>query len=175
MHASCAVHLHNHGPWLTMSAMCTLPLQFETMVQSKQIGEFRCFYEKAGKKFHSVVQLGNDVCGFPQTVHGGLTAAIVDETLGGLGVCMWRAGKLGVRPPAYTARLEVDYKRKIPAGSTILVTAELDHVEGRKIWMRATVSDGMGTEYAQAKALFVAPRMPHDVIINSLSREAKSA
>lgn len=49
-------------------------LQFETMIQSKQIGEFRCFYEKAGKKFHSVVQLGKDVCGFPQTVHGGLTA-----------------------------------------------------------------------------------------------------
>lgn len=52
-----------------------------------------------------------DVCGYPQTVHGGLTAAIVDETLGGLGVCMWRSGALGFRPPAYTARLEVDYKK----------------------------------------------------------------
>jgi hypothetical protein len=52
-----------------------------------------------------------DVCGFPQTVHGGLTAAIMDETLGGLGICMWQSGALGFRPPAYTARLEVNYKR----------------------------------------------------------------
>lgn len=51
------------------------------------------------------------MCGFPQTVHGGLTAALVDETLGGLAVALWRSGQLGFRPPAYTARLEVDYKR----------------------------------------------------------------
>lgn len=50
------------------------------------------------------------MCGFPATVHGGLTAAIVDETFGGLAVAVWRQGKLGFRPPAYTARLEVDYK-----------------------------------------------------------------
>ncbi|KAG2439859.1 hypothetical protein HYH02_010491 [Chlamydomonas schloesseri] len=52
-----------------------------------------------------------EVCGFPQTVHGGLTAAVVDETLGGLAVALWRAGQLGFRPPAYTARLDVDYMR----------------------------------------------------------------
>ncbi len=46
-----------------------------------------------------------------QTVHGGLTAAIIDETFGGLGICCWKAGALGFRPPAYTARLEVDYKK----------------------------------------------------------------
>ncbi len=51
------------------------------------------------------------MCGFPQTVHGGLTAALVDETVGGLAVALWRSGALGFRPPAYTARLEVDYKK----------------------------------------------------------------
>lgn len=42
------------------------PLQFETMIQSNHIREFRCFYEVAARRFHSVVQLGKDVCGFPQ-------------------------------------------------------------------------------------------------------------
>ncbi len=53
---------------------------------------------------------------------------------------------------------QVDYKQKIPAGSTLLVTTELERLEGRKVWMRATVSDGQGTEFAGARALFVAPR-----------------
>ena len=79
-------------------------------MQSGQILELRCFYDQSEKRFHSVVVLGKDVCGFPQTVHGGLTAAIIDETLGGLGLGLWRAGVLGFRPPAYTARLEVSPK-----------------------------------------------------------------
>ena len=71
------------------------PTQFEAMIQSGQIVELRCFYDHEEKEFHSVVQLGRDVCGFPQTVHGGLTAAIMDETLGGLGVSLWRSGAIG--------------------------------------------------------------------------------
>ncbi|KAL6752161.1 HotDog domain-containing protein [Haematococcus lacustris] len=133
---------------------------FETMTSSNQIHEFRCFYDKKAKQFHSVVQLGKDVCGFPQTVHGGLTAAIIDETFGGLGVCLWKTGALGVRPPAYTARLEVDYKKKLPAGSLILVSTHLERVSGRKVWMTAQVSNGQGQVFATARALFVAPRMP---------------
>ncbi|GAX80770.1 hypothetical protein CEUSTIGMA_g8205.t1 [Chlamydomonas eustigma] len=106
---------------------------FEAMIQSGQILEFRCFYEPTEKRFHSVVQLGRDVCGFPQTVHGGLTAAIMDETFGGLGVCLWKSGALGFRPPAYTARLEVDYKKKIPAGTVIKCSTGLQKVEDRKV------------------------------------------
>lgn len=132
---------------------------FEAMAGSGQIHSFRCFYDRATREFHSVVQLGRDVCGFPQTVHGGLTAAIMDETFGGLGVCAWREGALGFRPPAYTARLEVDYKRKIPAGSVIVCSTQVEKVEDRKIWMTAQVTDGQGVVYAKARALFVAPRM----------------
>lgn len=36
-------------------------VQFDTMVASGQILEFRCFYDKAAKQFHSVVNLGK--CG----------------------------------------------------------------------------------------------------------------
>ncbi len=33
-----------------------------------------------------------------------------------------------LQAPAYTARLEVDYKQKVPAGSTILCTTELESI-----------------------------------------------
>ncbi|KAG2453867.1 hypothetical protein HYH02_002074 [Chlamydomonas schloesseri] len=137
---------------------------FETMVVSGQIKELRCFYDTRKQMFYSVVELGKEVCGFPQTVHGGLTAALVDETLGGLAVALWRAGQLGFRPPAYTARLEVDYKRKIPCGSVILVSTEVEKVADRKVWMRATVTNGKGTVYATGRSLFVAPRWIPDWI-----------
>ena len=74
------------------------------------------------------------MCGFPQTVHGGLTAALVDETFGGLSVSIWRAGKLGFRPPAYTARLEVDYKQVGLMGRASFARA--------RVFVRACVGGG---------------------------------
>ncbi len=115
------------------SQLMCLYAQFDTMMQSGQIVELKCFYDKSKKEFHSVIQLGKDVCGYPQTVHGGLTATIMDETFGGLGVCLWKEGSLGFRPPAYTARLEVDYKKKIPAGSLVLCSTQLEKIENRKV------------------------------------------
>lgn len=102
-----------------------------------------------------------DVCGYPSTVHGGLTAAIVDETFGGLYTALLTTGNLGATLPGLTARLELDYKRKIPSGTVLLVTAELESVEPRKVWMKATVSNGSprGATFATGRALFVAPNI----------------
>jgi acyl-coenzyme A thioesterase PaaI-like protein len=72
-----------------------------------------------------LVLANREVCGYPSTVHGGLTAAIVDETLGGLYTSMLTNGALGASLPGMTARLEVDYKRPVPAGSTLLCTARV--------------------------------------------------
>ena len=100
-----------------------------------------------------------DVCGYPSTVHGGLTAAIVDETFGGLYTALLTTGNLGATLPGLTARLELDYKRKIPSGTVLLVTAELESVEPRKVWMKATVSNGSSSTLATGRALFVAPNI----------------
>ncbi|GLC40664.1 hypothetical protein PLESTM_001099000 [Pleodorina starrii] len=146
---------------------------FETMVASGQIKELRCFYDTQKRVFYSVVELGKEVCGFPQTVHGGLTAALVDETAGGLAVALWRAGDLGFRPPAYTARLEVDYKRKIPNGQIILIATEVEQLADRKVWLRAKVTNGKGAVYATGRALFVAPRWLPDWLQSLTGRRGK--
>lgn len=99
------------------------------------------------------------MCGYPSTTHGGLTAAIVDETFGGLYTCLLTSGGLGATLPGLTARLELDYRRRIPAGAALLVEASLESVEGRKVWMCASVTDGSKTTYAAGRALFVAPGM----------------
>ena len=103
--------------------------------------------------------LGKEVCGYPSTVHGGLTAAIIDESLGGLYTALLTSGALGLRMPGLTARLEIDYKRRLAAPAVIHVSTEVESVEPRKVWMRARVTDGEGQVYATGRALFVAPHV----------------
>ena len=108
------------------------------------------------------MSLGADVCGYPGIVHGGLTAALVDEAMGHLFYALRTHGHLPFVGPAFTAALEVSYKKRIPAGSLLLVTCDLDWAEGRKLRLTARVADGPGegaTVYATAGALFVAPRL----------------
>ncbi len=111
----------------------------------------RCYFDKKRRQFHAVVSLGKDVCGFPMTVHGGLTAAIFDETFGGLGICMWKDGALGFRPPAYTARLEVDYKKKIPAGSIILCSTSVESIDDRKVRLACGLTEKAGDAISRAR------------------------
>ena len=77
-------------------------------------------------------------------------------------------GELPFRGPAFTASLTVNYRRMIQndasdingGGKLLLVTAEVEKCEGRKLWMKATVTDGPGDGakvFAEAKALFVSP------------------
>jgi acyl-coenzyme A thioesterase PaaI-like protein len=75
-------------------------------------------------------------------VHGGLTAAIIDESFGGLLFSLNQAGALSFWGPAYTVQLEVSYKSTISAGRTVLCTTEVESAEGRKLWMKAVVRCG---------------------------------
>lgn len=59
-----------------------LCLQFSAMLRQGALRDMLCFYDSQKRKFHTVLQLGREVCGFPRIVHGGLTAAIMDETFG---------------------------------------------------------------------------------------------
>lgn len=132
---------------------------FDTLESEQMVKEMLCIYDKTSKEFHTIVKVGRDVCGYPRTVHGGLTAAIVDETFGGLYVCLWTSGYLGLTTPGLTARLEVDYKKKLAADTIIVCSTEIESIDNRKVWMKAHVFDGMsGSECATARALFVAPR-----------------
>lgn len=106
------------------------------------------------------ILLFREVCGYPNTVHGGLTAAIIDETFGGLMFNVWKDGELGFSLPAVTSRLEVDYCKRLPQNSVILCTTRMDgQFEGRSLWMEAELTDETKTiTYATARACFKTPK-----------------
>lgn len=127
------------------------------------INDIEGFYSKSSKEFSAVVALGNDVSGYAGIVHGGLTAAIFDEVFGGLLFCL-KTKHLSLNPthymPSFTVNLEVDYRSRIRAGSTVLCRAWVDRAEGRKIVMKAEMKDGPdGVVYAESQAIFVRPKV----------------
>lgn len=63
--------------------------------------------------------------GAPGLAHGGLLSLAFDEALGKL---MWL-----LRAPAVTGRLETDFLKPVPMGSTLHITAEITGQSNRKV------------------------------------------
>ncbi|MEU9385309.1 PaaI family thioesterase [Streptomyces sp. NPDC048279] len=93
--------------------------------------------------------------GAPGLAHGGVLATALDETLGSLN---WLLRKIAV-----TGRLETDFVRPVPVGTTLHLAAEVAAVAGRKIYSTATGRlDGPdGPVAVRAEALFVEVPVEH--------------
>ena len=60
--------------------------------------------------------------------------------------------------PCFTANLNVDYIKPLLTPAWVLVRAHVDRLEGRKVYVHATVENGEGGIYAKAVVLFVKPK-----------------
>lgn len=124
--------------------------------------------------------LGNGMNGHPNTLHGGVVAALLDEGMGWLqsannerkhlaAVAKGRAhGEMPpVGVPSYTAELKIRYLRPVQTPGALIVTAKYVKREGRKEWINAEIKqrEGMTDDYdgdevvcATAEALFIEPK-----------------
>ncbi|MFJ4819189.1 PaaI family thioesterase [Streptomyces sp. NPDC088801] len=95
--------------------------------------------------------------GAPGLAHGGVLTSALDETLGSLN---WL-----LRTIAVTGRLETDFVRPVPVGTTLYLEAEVTAVAGRKIYSTATgrVGGPDGPVAVRADALFVEVKVDHFV------------
>ncbi|MCP2301574.1 PaaI family thioesterase [Actinokineospora globicatena] len=94
--------------------------------------------------------------GAPGLAHGGLLACAFDEALG------TTVGNL-LRRPAVTGRLETDFLRPVPVGTTLVIDAHLDGVAGRKVYVSAEgrIDSEDGPVAVRARALFVLVEIKH--------------
>ncbi|KAL9107979.1 MAG: hypothetical protein Q9227_007194 [Pyrenula ochraceoflavens] len=113
--------------------------------------------EKDGKSLVSMFYLGDDICGHPDIIHGGLLATMLDE---GLARCCFPAlpNKVGV-----TASLNMTYIRPTIANQYLVLRAKTVNLEGRKAWVEGHIEtlpeEGMQPEIlVKASALFIEPR-----------------
>ena len=93
--------------------------------------------------------------GGPGVVHGGAVAAFFDDLMGFVPVAHL--------VPAVTARLEIDYRRPIPLGTSVRGEAWLTERDGRKLWARAVGLDAAGEIFVETRALYLAVNIEHFV------------
>ncbi len=85
--------------------------------------------------------------GFPGVTHGGIAAAVLDEAMGW---AMYAAGAW-----AMTARMEIRYRRPLPLGEEVRVTAQVVRDRGRRLEAEARIETASGEVLAEAKGLFL--------------------
>ncbi len=88
--------------------------------------------------------------GFPGVAHGGIAAAAIDEAMGW---AMYAAGAW-----AMTARLQVRYRRPLPLGERLEVSAEVVRDRGRWLEAEGRLRVLDGPLVTEAKAVFI--RLP---------------
>jgi acyl-coenzyme A thioesterase PaaI-like protein len=93
--------------------------------------------------------------GAPGLAHGGLLAAALDEALGSLAWLM--------RITAVTGRLETEFVRPVPVGSTLYLTARCGGLAGRKVYTSAEghLDAPDGPVAIRAAAVFVQVGLEH--------------
>ncbi len=98
------------------------------------------------------VTLGTAFEGAPGRAHGGIVAALIDETMG---VVTSISGT-----PAFTGRLTVTYRAPTPVRQPLEIRARLAGRSGRKLTITAEVR-AEGQLLVEAEALFIAVDLDH--------------
>jgi acyl-coenzyme A thioesterase PaaI-like protein len=92
------------------------------------------------------VWFGPGTEGPPGVAHGGAVAAVLDDAMG---AGVWLAGY-----PAVAARIVVDFREMVPLGLAGVIETRIEGTEGRKVTIRAWLTDG-DRVFAESEGLFV--------------------
>jgi acyl-coenzyme A thioesterase PaaI-like protein len=98
-----------------------------------------------------LVEVGDRLCGHPGYLHGGIIATIIDNAFGWL----FTISKV---KSAFTANLNVNYRKPVPINSQGFVKVQLTKREGRKLFMSATW-EWKNEIFVEASTLFIIPRI----------------
>lgn len=101
------------------------------------------------REFLMLLDVREGTTGQSGICHGGFIATLLDEVTGRL------LSDHGL-PYPFTVLLNVTYKQPVYAPAVILARAVMGKVEGRKMFVTATIEDENRTVCATADALFVA-------------------
>lgn len=91
--------------------------------------------------------------GGPGLVHGGASAALMDDLIGFV--------MIAHQNPGVTANLSVNYLRPIPLGEKLTAEAWMTKIHGRKMYAEAVLRDGNNVHYLETTGLFLSVGPEH--------------
>lgn len=158
----------------------------EVLKDPRTIRSCICFYKRpaAGvdhvEEVSTAMTLGNGMNGHPAILHGGITATMLDESMGMYQsinhelshMAKVKCGKAEGELPTdefagFTAELKVKYLRPVQTPGNLIVSVRRVKREGRKEWLIAELKQctGQAEDYdgdvltcATGEALFIGPR-----------------
>ncbi|MDH4064504.1 MAG: PaaI family thioesterase [Acidobacteriota bacterium] len=125
------------------------------------------YYRRASSDhLYACVWFGPAAEGPPEAVHGGATAAVLDEAMG---AACWMN-----RHPVVAARITINYRHMMPLGFSGRAEAWIDRVERRKVFLTSRLTDEAGKVYAEGEGLFIT-LTPEQMRASARAREARRA
>jgi uncharacterized protein (TIGR00369 family) len=103
-------------------------------------------YPEKGKTVSSL-KIPEYFTGWENLTHGGLISMLLDETMAHACISTEMTG--------VTAELTVRFKKPLPVGTEVFVSAEITDIKGRIALTSGEITDKAGTVYASGKARFV--------------------
>jgi len=122
------------------------------------------FYETSSGEITADYTAPEHFQGYPGVLHGGIVAAILDET----------AGRALMGDPAaprfmFTGKLEVRYRKNVPVGQPLKVVGRAGRDKGRAAEATSAIYNQDGTLLAEADALLMnLPEAPDPSILEKL-------
>ena len=99
------------------------------------------------KSIFGEITLNDKQQGPPGHVHGGASAALLDEAMG---AAVWQAGYM-----VMAVNLNVNYRRPLPLGVPVQVTAVFDKKDGRKVYAKGEIRLPDDTVAVEATGIYV--------------------
>lgn len=102
---------------------------------------------------------GRDLVGHPTVVHGGVSTAILDESMSFL-LHMYQVRVAGDTPKnsTFTVNLNINLRAAVPAPAQVVVECRILRVEGRKYFVKGTLKDTSGKILVEAEGLWLSTR-----------------
>ncbi|KAI1318689.1 hypothetical protein EDD11_005982 [Mortierella claussenii] len=118
------------------------------------------FERKDKKAIVLFMHLGRSLCGHDRIIHGGLLATLLDEATG-----MVALPNLPFHI-AFTANLNINYRKPVKADQFVMIKAEFEQAEGRKGYTNASIHDLHGNTLVECTALYISPKNPVVMVAN---------
>ena len=123
----------------------------DTLLRPELLEKYEVYAKNDGDEILCVVHFGSKINGHPTIVHGGITSLVFDNSFG------WLFFSIDL-PMAVTANLNVNYRQPLPMNTTCILRSKLNKLEGRKMFMAASLHDLNGKMIADSSSLFIALR-----------------
>ncbi|KAK4662791.1 hypothetical protein QC763_603210 [Podospora pseudopauciseta] len=98
--------------------------------------------------FSALVDLGEDLCGYAGTMHGGLFAVLMDEVMG-------TAANFQSEHGAYTVQFNTNLQKAIKLPMVVVIRGRVVKKAGRKIMVRGCIEDQNGNIMAEGDGLWI--------------------